>query len=66
MCSSDLITVMHNLDLVRRFFPETVILAREIIASGKTAECVTAENIEKAVNSRYQLDYTAGLCTRTK
>ena len=61
-----IITVMHNLNLVRRFFPETVILAREIIASGKTAECVTAENIEKAVNSRYQLDYTAGLCTRTE
>lgn len=30
-----IITVMHNLDLVRRFFPETVILARKSSQAAK-------------------------------
>jgi zinc/manganese transport system ATP-binding protein len=38
------IAVLHDLDLVRREFPETLLLARDPIAWGPTAEALSAAN----------------------
>lgn len=38
------IAVLHDDDTVRRHFPETLMLARELVAHGPTAEVLTAEN----------------------
>ncbi len=38
------IAVLHDLDLVRREFPDTLLLAREPIAWGPTAEALSAAN----------------------
>lgn len=42
------ITVLHDLDLVRGRFPESLLLAREAVAWGKTPDVLTAENLAKA------------------
>ena len=38
------VAVLHDIDTVRANFPETLMLARELIAHGPTAEVLTAEN----------------------
>jgi len=43
-----IITVLHDLDLVRSRFPESLLLAREAVAWGKTNEVLTADNLAKA------------------
>lgn len=42
------ITVAHDLDLVRRSFPETLLLGRRPIAWGPTSDVLTRENLERA------------------
>jgi zinc/manganese transport system ATP-binding protein len=42
------ITVLHDLELVRKRFPETLLLAREAVAWGKTPEVLTPDNLAKA------------------
>lgn len=38
------IAVLHDMETVRGYFPETLMLARELIAHGPTDEVLTAEN----------------------
>ncbi|MDJ0937462.1 MAG: zinc ABC transporter ATP-binding protein AztA [Kiloniellales bacterium] len=38
------LTVLHDFDTVRAHFPETLMLARELVAHGPTAQVLTAEN----------------------
>jgi len=42
------IAVLHDVDMVRRVFPQTLLLAREPIAWGETGEALKAENLLKA------------------
>ena len=42
------VAVLHDLDVVRRVFPETLLIAREPVAWGATAEVLSAENLLKA------------------
>jgi zinc/manganese transport system ATP-binding protein len=42
------LTVLHDLDLVRSRFPESLLLAREAVAWGKTGEVLSADNLAKA------------------
>jgi zinc/manganese transport system ATP-binding protein len=46
--SRTIIAVLHDLDQVRERFPQTLLLAREAIAWGPTAEVLRAENLFKA------------------
>ena len=39
-----ILAVLHDLDLVRREFPETLLLAREAVACGATESVLSAEN----------------------
>ena len=43
-----IVTVLHDMDHVRRHFPDTLLLAREMIAHGPTTEVLTAENLFRA------------------
>ena len=42
------LVVAHDLDLVRRDFPETLLLARRKVAWGNTADALRPENLERA------------------
>jgi zinc/manganese transport system ATP-binding protein len=42
------VAVLHDLDLVRRAFPDTLVLAREMVAWGPTARAFTAETRRRA------------------
>ena len=43
-----IIAVLHDLELVRRHFPQTLLLAREPIAWGNTAVTLRPENLQRA------------------
>lgn len=42
------IAVLHDMDLVRRHFPEALLIAREKIAQGPTAEVLSEANLTRA------------------
>src|SRR6186997_1154994 len=42
------LAAMHDIDVVKANFPETLLLAREPVAWGRTGEVLTANNLEKA------------------
>ena len=46
--SAPCIAALHDLDLVKSMFPEALLLAREPVAWGATADVLTAENLLKA------------------
>jgi len=43
-----IITVIHDLALVNRFFPKVILLAKHLIGSGETKSVMTGENLSKA------------------
>ena len=58
------VTVLHDLELVRRHFPTTLLLAREPIAWGSTAEVLTATNLLRAPRHAEAFDEQAAVCRR--
>ncbi|MFM7335825.1 MAG: zinc ABC transporter ATP-binding protein AztA [Tabrizicola sp.] len=42
------LAVLHDIEAVRRHFPDTLLLAREKVAHGATAQVLTAENLFRA------------------
>jgi zinc/manganese transport system ATP-binding protein len=42
------LAALHDMNLVRRHFPQTLLMAREPVAWGETAQVLTAENLMKA------------------
>lgn len=44
MAGKTVIAVLHDIDLVRRAFPQTLLLARELIAWGTTEQALSAAN----------------------
>jgi zinc/manganese transport system ATP-binding protein len=43
-----IVAVLHDLDLVRRVFPKTLLLAREKVAWGYTMQALSADNLARA------------------
>ncbi len=43
-----MLAAMHDLEVVKANFPETLLLAREPVAWGATADVLTPENMLKA------------------
>lgn len=41
------IVVLHDIEMIRKFFPESILIARKLIAAGVTHEVLTAENLAK-------------------
>lgn len=58
------IAVLHDLDVVRRVFPETLLIAREPVAWGRTQEVLKAENLLKARQMVEAHDPQAAPCDR--
>jgi zinc/manganese transport system ATP-binding protein len=56
------LTAMHDIDFVRANFPETLLLAREPVAWGRTATVLTAENLLLARRMCEAFDERAELC----
>ncbi|MEM9715908.1 MAG: ABC transporter ATP-binding protein [Pseudomonadota bacterium] len=42
------IAVLHDYDLVREHFPDTMMVARDLVAHGATADVMTSENLMRA------------------
>jgi zinc/manganese transport system ATP-binding protein len=56
------LAALHDVDLVRTAFPETLLLAREPVAWGPTGEVLTAENLNKARRMCEAFDEAAAAC----
>ena len=56
------LAALHDLDLVRSHFPETLLLAREPVAWGPTKDVLTAENLLKARRMCEAFDEQAHEC----
>jgi zinc/manganese transport system ATP-binding protein len=58
------LAVLHDLDLVRAHFPETLMLARDPLGFGATASILTAESLEAARRMAAAFDRNASECHR--
>ena len=56
------LAALHDLDLVRANFPETLLLARAEVAWGATAEVLTVENLAQARRMCEAFDDSAAAC----
>jgi zinc/manganese transport system ATP-binding protein len=56
------LAALHDMDLVRANFPETLLLARGQVAWGATAEVLTAENLLEARRMCEAFDDSAAAC----
>lgn len=62
--SRTVVAVLHDIETVRRAFPQTLLLARESVAWGATAEVLTAANLLKARRMVEAFDSQAEPCER--
>ena len=56
------LAALHDMELVRANFPETLLLARGEVAWGPTAEVLTAENLQEARRMCEAFDDSAAAC----
>jgi zinc/manganese transport system ATP-binding protein len=56
------LAALHDVDLVKAVFPETLLLAREPVAWGPTREVLTAENLNRARRMCEAFDERAEAC----
>ncbi len=56
------LAALHDMDLVRAHFPETLLLARGEVAWGATSEVLTSENLAEARRMCEAFDDSAGAC----
>ncbi|MBD3788523.1 MAG: ABC transporter ATP-binding protein [Sphingomonadales bacterium] len=57
------LAVLHDLDTVRAEFPDTLMIARELVAHGPTAQVLTAANLLRARAMSEAFDDNAPVCT---
>lgn len=58
------VAAQHDLDLVRTFFPETLLIARELIAHGPTTQSLDADTLARAHQLCEAFDDNAAPCAR--
>ncbi len=58
------LAVLHDMELVREHFPQALLLAREPVAWGPTAQVLRAENLFRARQMAERWDETAPVCER--
>lgn len=59
-----ILAVLHDFDMVRAHFPHTLLLARDLVGHGPTAQVLTAENLLRARRMCESFDPAAPLCDR--
>ncbi|WP_114416824.1 metal ABC transporter ATP-binding protein [Marinospirillum perlucidum] len=57
-----LVAVLHDLHQVREYFPQTLLLARDLVDWGPTVSVLTQDNLEKARGMRGPFDPLADVC----
>jgi zinc/manganese transport system ATP-binding protein len=57
------VAVLHDDAQVRAHFPQTLLLARELVAWGPTAEVLTDANLQRARSMAEAWDDVAEICT---
>ena len=57
-----IVAVLHDMALVRDLFPDTLLLARELVAFGPTADVLTSANLTKARHMIEAFDEAAHVC----
>lgn len=62
--SRTVIAVLHDLEMVRTHFPQTLLLAREVIAWGPSVEVLNPENLSRARQTAEYWDDRAPWCVR--
>lgn len=63
--SRTVVAVLHDLEVVKRVFPETLLIAREPVAWGETADVLSAENLLRARRMVEAYDPHADVCHRS-
>ncbi len=58
------IAVLHDMNMVRAHFPETLLLAREVIAWGDSIQALAPENLARARQTSEYWDERAPWCAR--
>jgi zinc/manganese transport system ATP-binding protein len=56
------LAALHDIDLVAAHFPETLLLAREVVAWGATADVLTPDNLAEARRMCEAFDDSASAC----
>ena len=56
------VAVLHDMALVRETFPQTLMMARELVAFGRTADVLTPENLLAARRMIEAFDEGAHVC----
>ena len=59
------VAVLHDMDIVREIFPETLLIAREPIAWGETGQVLRPDNLLRARRMVEANDPFATLCERS-
>lgn len=59
-----ILAVLHDLERVRRSFPQSLLLAREAVAYGSTAEVLTPAHLASAKHLAERFDENAPVCHR--
>jgi zinc/manganese transport system ATP-binding protein len=59
-----IIAALHDMEQVRKSFPQTLMLAREVIAWGDTAKVLSLQNFAKAKSFAQSFDDHAAICAR--
>ncbi|MFI0396272.1 metal ABC transporter ATP-binding protein [Paracoccus sp. p1-h21] len=59
-----IIAVLHDMEVVRSHFPQTLMLMREKIAHGPTAQVLTPENLRRMRQVSASVDDDAAICER--
>lgn len=58
------IAVLHDMPLIRAHFPQTLLLAREVVAWGETLTTLSADNLARARHMVEAFDSHAHICDR--
>ncbi len=58
------ITVLHDIETVRAWFPDSMLLARDLVAHGSTGVVLTAQNLARAWRMSPAFGESAPTCTR--
>jgi zinc/manganese transport system ATP-binding protein len=59
------LAVLHDMAQVRQHFPHTLLLARELVAAGPTAQVLTDAHLQRARHLNEAFDDDAPECTAT-
>jgi zinc/manganese transport system ATP-binding protein len=58
------VTVLHDINLARSYFPQSILLARECVAWGETKKVLTPDNFHRARHLSQAPDPHAHICAR--